>query len=247
MTVIVAVIGLAVIGWTLTLGDAGGTVETQAPAEAGPVVLDERDPTPLFAREGTTSLHLMIDPQQLTALAFHQASGSAALHIDSLVPDADMALADQLKAVPPAGEDPDPSDGVWHGVCLRLWRSNRTGVPDTAADMGADYGTPVWSPVTGTVTQVRPYMLYEKYEDVEIHIRPDGREDADLVVIHVQDVLIATGDRVKGGVTQIGSVRKMSDKIEIQLSGYTTNGGDHVHMQINQVQAQGDLTGTGGS
>jgi hypothetical protein len=189
---------------------------------------------------------LAIDPAQLTALGFHQASGSAALHLTSLVPDADMTLANQLKAVPPVALE-GVAEGVWEGTCLRLWRSNRGGMPDTAVDMGAEPGTAIWSPVSGEVVGVRPYMLYDKFEDYEIHIRPDGREDVDVVLIHVQDVVVEPGDKVKAGVTRLASVRKMSDKIDIQLGGYTANGGDHVHVQLNRPATPGELPAAGGS
>lgn len=251
MTIAVAVLGLAFIGWTFTWGDAEPVPE-KAPAAAAAAAVKaaeepERDPTPLIATEDGTEIHLAIDPGELTAIAFHQASGDYALHMTSLVPDADMAAANELKAVPPVAEGAVFDDGVWRGCALRLWRSNRSGQPDSALDMGANPGTAVWSPVSGTVTEVRPYLLYDKYEDFEIHIRLEGRADVDGVLIHVQDVKVKAGDKVKGGVTQIGAVRQMSDKMNIQLGGYVTNGGDHTHFQLNRYPAEGAPAGAGGS
>jgi len=248
LTIIVTVIGLAAIGWMLSWETAPSEEAARAEAQAsGAAEAPERYPTPCFAQEGGTQLHLAIDAAQLTAVGYHQAAGDSALHLASLVPDADMTLAAELKAVPPVAPQEGLAEGVWEGVCLRLWRSNRGGQPDTAVDMGADPGTPVWSPVTGVVVDVRPYLLYDTYEDFEIHIRPDGRDDVDVVLIHVTDVVVRPGDTVKGGVTQLAAVRKMSDKIEIQLGGYTANGGDHVHMQLNRIDAGGALAPTGGS
>lgn len=249
MTIIVAVLGLAAIGWMLSwkTAPAAQTPAPQAKVAAAPAKVEERDPTPRFAREGATDIYLAVDPTQLTALAFHQASGKVALHMTSLVPDADMTAANQLKAVPPYQAPADLPADIWGGTCLRLWRSNRGGQPDTAADMGADPGTPVWSPVTGTVVAVTPYLLYDKYEDFEIHIKPNGRDDIDAVMIHVTDVAVKPGDKVKGGVTRLASVRKMSDKIDIQLGGYTVNGGDHCHLQLNRLDAGGQLPSAGGT
>lgn len=250
MTILVAVLGLAAIGWMLSWETAPS--EESAPtvtANAAPLAEPEpeRDPTALLAVEGETQLHLAVDPTQLTAVAFHQASGDHALAMTSLVPDADMTLAAQLKAVPPVPEDAVFDDGVWRGLVLRLWRSGRGGEPNTAVDMGGDPGTPVWSPVTGTVVDVKPYLLYDAHEDFEIHIKPEGRDDVDVVLIHVTDVCVAPGDRVKGGVTQLATIRRMSDKIEIQLGGYTTNGGDHVHVQLNRIEPSGALPAAGDS
>lgn len=250
-TIAVAVVGLAVIGWMLSwdgdgrAGESGApaTAAASAPAAPGP----EREPTPLFAACEGIEVRMPIDPTDITALAFHQASGSAALAMEALVPDADMELAAEMKAVPPADTSIRQEPDVWVGVCLRLWRSNRTGEPNTAADLGAEPGAPVWSPVTGTVVEVRPYQLYGTHEDVEIHIRPDGAEDVNVVLIHVTDVTVTPGTRVFAGATRIASVRRMSDKIDLQLGGYTGDGGDHVHLQFNRIGTPGALEGTDGS
>ncbi len=226
---------------------AAASTETSVPVE--PL----RDPTPIFATYRSLNLRLPIDPGDVTALAFHQASGKETLAMDSLAPDADMAQAAKLKAVPanqPASESAEPvtaTQTIWQGSVLRLWRSNRTGAPNTAADVGADPGSIVYSPVTGTVLQVRAYNLYNKYPDYEIHIKPDGWPEVDVVLIHVDDVSVTAGDRVTGGASRIACVRKMSDKIDIQLGGYTKNGGDHVHVQLNRVAVPGKLEQLTGS
>ena len=111
----------------------------------------------------------------------------------------------------------------------------------------ADPGTAVWSPVTGVVVQVRPYRLYDRHDDFEIHIRPDGWSDVDVVLIHVEDVAVEAGGRVFAGATRIASVRKMSDKMEMQLAGYTSNGGDHVHLQLNLIEDPASLPNLGES
>jgi hypothetical protein len=105
----------------------------------------------------------------------------------------------------------------------------------------------VFAPVSGTVLQVKPYKLYNKYDDFEIHIQPDGWPGIDVVLIHVADPLVTAGQRVDGGVTQLAIVRRMSDKVELQLGGYTGNGGDHVHLQLNAVDDPNVLEEVGDS
>ena len=124
---------------------------------------------------------------------------------------------------------------VWQGEALRLWRSNRSGPPDTAADVGAAPGTQVRAPVSGTVIAVRRYELYDRYEDFEIHIQPEGWPEVDVVLIHVADVSVSVGDDVLGGLTPIAAVRHLSDKVDLQLGGYTGDGGNHVHVQLNEL------------
>ena len=67
------------------------------------------------------------------------------------------------------------------------------------------------------------------------------------MLIHVDDVRVTQGDRVVAGVTRIAAVRKMSDRVNLQLGGYTTNGGDHVHMQLNAVEDDVTFSGADGS
>jgi hypothetical protein len=124
-------------------------------------------------------------------------------------------------------------DSTWKGSVIRIWRSGRPGKPDTAADVGAVEYTPVISPVTGTVTLVKPYRLYGRIPDFEIHIKPDAMPAADMVIIHVQDLEIADGDRVTGGITPIAHVRSLHDDVNHQLAEYTGDPGDHTHIQLN--------------
>lgn len=215
---------------TSTLASASGATPTTAVEQA------PREPTPSFAEQGGMRIHLPVDALAVTALGFHQASFSNALAMTSLVPDCDMKLARELHAVPPSGDSENADPEVWDGACLRLWRSNRPGGPDTAADIGANPGTPVYSPVDGTIVEVKAYKLYDKYDDFEVHIQPTGRDTIQVVMIHIADPVIKVGDSLVGGVTRIGSVRKMSDKItNLQLREYTANGGDHVHVQVNDL------------
>lgn len=246
LTVAVSVIGVVLLVWMLTRGAPerpGAEPELRAVAVAAE---PERTPTPRFAEVGAVELHLPVDPSAITALAFHQASGEKAQSMAALVPDMPAEEADpEMLAERMAGAA--SSDDVWGGACLRLWRSGRGGMPDTAADVGAEPGTDVFAPVTGTVVEVRPYLLYEKHEDIEIHIRPEGGDDLDVVLIHVADASVKNGDHVTGGVTRIAAVRKMSGLIELQLAGYTGDGGDHVHVQVNRVTGSGGLDAAGGS
>jgi murein DD-endopeptidase MepM/ murein hydrolase activator NlpD len=211
--------------------------DTEPPAPAGP-------PTPYYASYRSLRLCLPVSPDAVTLLAFHQASGDRALHQESLVPDADMdALATRVadgdfptsSALALENGTASEASAVWQGEALRLWRSNRSGPPDTAADVGAPPGTQVRAPVSGTVIAVRRYELYDRCEDFEIHIQPEGWPEVDVVLIHVADVSVSEGDQVLGGLTPIATVRHLSDKVDLQLGGYTGDGGDHVHVQLNEL------------
>jgi murein DD-endopeptidase MepM/ murein hydrolase activator NlpD len=257
---------LGVVAAVLLVGVAAlmlldGPARNPAPVSAAELLAEASDgdsrpktePTPRFATYDDITFRLPFDPPALTVLAFHQASGTKARHLTSLVPDTsagalkqaiDAAKAATITVVAAAGLPPQSyanAEDVWTGSAIRLWRSNRTGEPDTAADIGVNPGTDVYSPITGTVLQARAYDLYGKYPDWEIHIRPDGHPELDLVLIHVDDVSVRAGDRVSAGVTRIAAVRDLSKVMYMQLASYTLNGGTHVHMQLNAVEAGGRL------
>ena len=214
-------------------------------------------PTPFFAAFDTLKLHLPVPSDAVTTVSFHQATFNHALPMTSLVPDMSLPtarlIASQKRAVlsgaatsapaaHAAAAAPElsalPAD-TWHGTVIRLWRSGRSGKPETAVDVGAAPGTAVIAPVDGTVVLVRTYKLYSKYEDYEVHISPSARTDVDVVVIHITDVLVHDGEKVTGGVTRLASVRLLSKLTGLQLRDYTADGGDHTHLQVNRLPQPG--------
>jgi hypothetical protein len=212
-------------------------------AEAAPVVS-----TPVFAHVGKLALYLPVSPKVVTGVMLHQAAYGHSYHI---VPVGSTASGPKTAAAVKAGKKYPIAcktcavvgvverggqrviDSIWKGSVIRIWRSGREGKPDTAADVGAVAGTPVVAPVTGTVTLVKPYKLYGRINDFEIHIKPDAMPDADMVVIHVQDLDVTGGERVVGGITPIAHIRLLHDDVNHQLAEYTGDPGDHTHIQVN--------------
>ncbi|MDR3685989.1 MAG: hypothetical protein P4L93_03375 [Coriobacteriia bacterium] len=195
--------------------------------------------TPIFAYYGKLKLHLPIPLADLTEIGFHQASYGYALRMKTTMKDANLALAAKNKSTGRnISKQPSGPDAVMTGYVIRMWR-NRPGRPDTAADVGALAGTTVLAPVNGTVIKIKPYLLYGKYPDYELHIHPDGTSGLDLVMIHLTNLTAHVGDHVDAGVTPLARVRKLSDKFHDQLADYTVGGGDHVHIQVNNIYYKG--------
>ncbi|MCG2806815.1 MAG: M23 family metallopeptidase [Coriobacteriia bacterium] len=254
---VAVVVGAALIallgGWRATVPTErimpGQTVAGAQPTAEQVAVKREdlSDPTPFFGSYRSLHLYLPIQVASLTELAFHQASGNIAIPIESLLPDADMDVVTKNHGSGRAESTATAGPTVLTGSVLRMWRSNRSGAPDTAADIGALPGTRVFAPVTGTVVQVRAYKLYEKYDDYEIHIQPNGWPEVDVVIIHVDTPTVKAGDHVIGGISSIAVVRKLSDRVTPQISAYTKDAGDHVHLQLNRIAVPGKLNTIDGS
>ena len=193
--------------------------------------------TALIARYGDIVLRLPVEASTLTEISFHQASYGWALPLTTPLEDASVSQARQARGTGHPVEQPHGEDAILDCSILRLWRTGGQGNPDTAIDVGAPVGAPVIAPVDGTVVLVRPYLLYGKYDDVEIHIRPTGRPDLDVVLLHTSDPVVEAGDEVIGGITKLSYIRRLDDKMPLQLRTYVpeSDGGNHVHVQINDA------------
>ena len=236
-----AVVGVAVLAKQAEPGTADGLPflrRSDLPANRTVMrpARPEIQPTPLFASHKGIKLRLPVAVDELTEVGFHQASYDYALPLSTPLPDASLSKAKKRKGTgrdiskQEAGED-----AVLTGKVLRMWRT-RPGKPNTAVDVGAKPGSVVFAPVTGTVVLVKKYKLYDRYTDFQIHIIPDGRTSVDCVLIHIDRPLVKAGDRVFAGLTHMAEVRRFSDKMNMQLGHYTKGGGDHVHVQLNDVK-----------
>lgn len=215
-------------------------------ASAGASSHQEQAPTPYFASFRGQKLHLPVDPTAVTVLAFHQSSWADAYKLTPLVPIGDASAvkaaataaqaAGKTLLATPAGSPAETADGTWAGSALEVWRTGRGGVQCTAVDCGAHWDTPVVSPLSGTVMRIRPYKLYGRYTDYEVQIKPDAFEDVDIFMLHVTDPLVSEGQHVAGGLTEIAKVRHLSGIVSgLQLRSYSTDGGNHTHVQLNII------------
>lgn len=92
---------------------------------------------------------------------------------------------------------------------LVLTSRGRSAGPTSAIDVVMREGDPVLAPVTGTVVDVRSYLLYGAHQDLRIELVPDGRPDVRLVMIHIDGPRVAIGDRVVGGVTPVAATARL--------------------------------------
>ena len=114
---------------------------------------------------------------------------------------------------------------------------HRAAGPTTAADVAIAADGVVRAPVTGTVTGVRRYWLYEISRDLRVVIRPDDAPDLLVVMIHVTDVRVRRGDRVVAGVTPLATPRVIPFKSDI--NDYVGPGIPHVHIEVKHRGAPG--------
>lgn len=103
----------------------------------------------------------------------------------------------------------------------------------SAADVALRPGTVVLAPVTGVVTSAKAYRLYGRYRDMRVAIRADGSRGIEVVVIHIDRVVVHRGDRVFAGVTAMGVPRIFA--FSSQVNDYIGPGIPHVHIEVNTI------------
>ena len=100
--------------------------------------------------------------------------------------------------------------------------------------VGAPVGSAVYAPITGVVTTVKEYLLYGKYTDVEIGIRPEKTSGLTVTLLFISDPVVSIGDIVTAGKTRLGKVRECPEELGASLSEYTHEAGAHVHLQVTE-------------
>ena len=196
-------------------------------------------PTPIMSESSGITMHSAVAMEDLTEVLIHNASYAYANEITTQLKEAkntDIIAAHGTGRV--ASEQPT-GDKWMTGEFIRCFREGNAGPVMSAIDCGGPVGATVYAPVTGEVILVKQYKLYNEIDDYRIHIRPEGRPDLDVVLIHLTDVTVKAGDKVTAGVTPMAKIRDVFQYLgdSMQLKNYTAEGdnGNHTHIQVNNA------------
>ena len=248
------IIALVVFGVSKCMGRVGvdsgqssAAGDTQM-AESVTTTEDSQDaneaylPTPYIAESDGITLHSAVAANELTEILIHNASYDYAHEITTQLTEATNTTVMANNGTGRVASEQPTGDAWMTGEFIRCYRSGNAGPRMSAIDCGGAVGATVYAPVSGTVVKVKEYQLYDEYPDIQIHIQPEGREDLDVVLIHLQDATVSVGDTVVGGVTPIASIRDVYAYIgdSMQLKDYTAKGdnGNHTHIQVNNVNSK---------
>jgi hypothetical protein len=100
----------------------------------------------------------------------------------------------------------------------------------SAADLVMPRRTRVLAPVTGVVTKVKRYLLYGRYVDFDVEVRPDAAPQMRVSMIHLDRLRVREGDRVEQGITALGVPRTFPFGDQTDL--YVPGGNPHVHLEV---------------
>jgi len=179
---------------------------------------------PAFARLGDRNLLLPVRASDATIIAYQAITDERAI---ALTPIGERANANALVRF---------FRGVFSSEPLvRYYVLDGPGGEDTTSTMvGAPAGSLVSAPISGCVVAVKEYMLYGKYPDVQIDIRPEQTSGVTLSLLFISDPVVSIGDIVTAGKTQLGKVRACPEGLGDKLAAYTHEAGAHVYMQITE-------------
>lgn len=155
-------------------------------------------------------------------VGFHEALAPEAL---ALAPTGRLDANDHHTYVPP-----DDAGGPRYRVLATRGR----GTPATSAvDVVVPRGDAVTAPVTGTVTEVREYVLYGETTDVRVGLRPDDAPHLRVVLIHLEQPRVAPGDRVVAGTTPLATARLLP--FASHVDAFAPSRMPHTHLEVTRA------------
>jgi hypothetical protein len=193
------------------------------------------DPTAyLLAESAGLELICPVSYQETIGIMYHEASRWD-IHNREAYARALIPLGGCVGDANPGAHIPGWTPQRWGDPYYWVQESRGRGTWSTSAvDVGAEVGCRAVSPVDGVVEAAEAFNLYGIYPDMRVAIIPDGRPDLRIVLLHLEDIRVAPGTRVKAGETMVGRVRPLSLYFQSDIgSDYTGDEGNHVHLQIN--------------
>ncbi|MHB0975669.1 MAG: hypothetical protein ACYC1U_00570 [Candidatus Aquicultorales bacterium] len=172
-----------------------------------------------------TSLQLVTPAAQsdIIAIGYHEAENPLARRLDPTVPYLSDETTTSVQKQYKLRKFP---------VSFVMYTRQRGTDPRSSIDVAMKPNSTLRSPVTGTVTKIKEYVLYEEYSDYHIEIQPDGYPELRVAIIHIDKLSVQVGSRVIAGETPL-AVQRAFPGLDTQINQYLPTPLDHVHIQVN--------------
>ena len=219
MAVAVLVLGVVALVFAVFVQ----TKASDTAERAVPIDPNNAGPDTVLAEAAEVGISTPIRPASLSGLGYHPEGESLA----TMKPRGKNLSANAFLGLLSKGETPEQ---IHYYV---MDAAGREGPQTGALDVGATTGTTVYTPVTGTVTAIRPDPMVENANVVEI--KPDANPNVRVNVSLVRsDGDAGVNDYVTAGITELGTVTDSAEVLEPQLSSYTTDPGNHVTVSVSK-------------
>lgn len=205
---------LAVVLGVMGNGAASDTGPLASPVPSAGLGSGARPPELVIAAAEGVEVHLPVDPERVTAIAFRPIDDSSGVALDA------------------SGSVPINQSET----------RGRVGPATAGLDVGAPAGTTVYAPADGVIASVTDYAISGRIEGYEITITPSAAASGLVLrVTHLSDPDAgkrpSVGTPVRAGVTPLGVVHDFSTVAEQELSRFTSDSGNHVGISLVRTRA----------
>jgi hypothetical protein len=192
-------------------------------ARAVPIDPNNAGPATVLAEVAGVGISTPIRPVSLTGIGYHPEGETLA----AMEPRGENLSANVVLGLLSRGE-------TLERINYYVMDAAGRGGPQTGAvDVGATTGTTVYTPVSGTVTAIRPDPMVQNANVIEI--KPAANPDVRVSVALVRsDGEAGVNDEVKAGKTELGTVADSAEVLDPQLSSYTADAGNHVTITVSE-------------
>ena len=192
------------------------------------------DGQPSVEALATTTAGLQIDvpvtQARITAIVFHTIGDSSTV---PLIPIGHQLNAGLLTAIGNLLSGTGSQSGPGYYI-----DAAGAGPSTGSVDVGAIAGTAAYAPATGRIVSVQPFVLNGHAYGQEIQIQPTTAPAYVVTVTNIDAVpRLAVGTQVTAASTLIGHVADLSHAMTQVMSQYTSDAGNHVHIEVGRTPA----------
>lgn len=230
------VVALLAVG-ILHLLTSGHSQPASAALATPAAVSEAPDGPPTLESLATASDGLQMDvpitQKRITAIVYHGGGPD----LVALTPSGHQHNADLVTRISNMLTGENNSSGPGYYI-----DSSGEGPATGAVDIGAVAGTSVYAPADGRIVSVQPYVISGKTYGSVIQIQPSTAPTLILTITNVKrSKAIVVGKPVTAAETQLGTVIDLSTVLTQELAKYTSDAGNHVHIEVTRAPASAPI------
>ncbi len=234
LVLVVALLGAVL----LHVFTGGGSTAEPSPALAKPLAASEApDGKPKLESLATASDGLQLDvpitQKRITAIVYHGAGDD----LVGLTPAGHQHNADLVTRISNLLTGDSNSSGPGYYI-----DSSGQGPETGSVDVGAIAGTSIYSPADGRIVSVQPYVISGKDFGSVIQIQPTTAPTLIVTITNVKRApAIVVGKTVTAGESRLGSVIDLSTVLTQEIAKYTSDAGNHAHIEVARAPASAPI------
>lgn len=213
------VIGMLALFFAIFAGTSG------ASQTAVPIDPNNAGPDAVLAEASGVNIVTPIRPNNLTGIGYHSDGES----LVEMAPRGKNLSSNAIISLFAGGSTPE---NIQYHV---MAPEGRAGFRTGAMDVGAEAGTAVYAPVTGTITAIRPDPMVQGASIVEVKSSENPKLLISISLVQDVNQGIGPDKPITAGETELGAVANSAKVLTPQLSKFTKDTGNHVTVSATRV------------